>query len=50
MVAGKCGSYNAVVECVVRADTLNDKKDWTQEDELQMHEGTYVKSTWHDGQ
>lgn len=39
VVAEKCGSYNAVVECVVRADTLNDKKDWTQEDEIQMHEG-----------
>ncbi|KAI7883548.1 DUF544-domain-containing protein [Lichtheimia hyalospora FSU 10163] len=44
VVAEKCGSYNAVVECVVRADTLNDKKDWTQEDELQMHEGLVASS------
>ncbi|CDH56288.1 fam63a protein [Lichtheimia corymbifera JMRC:FSU:9682] len=44
VVAEKCGSYNAVVECVVRADTLNDKKDWTQEDEVQMHEGLVASS------
>ncbi|KAI9314910.1 hypothetical protein BX666DRAFT_1964635 [Dichotomocladium elegans] len=49
VVVEKCGSYNSVVECVVRGDTLSssnsqNNKHWTADEDRQIHEGLVATS------